>query len=259
MNDGEKIKPQLVRVGYFISPIGGAVVPSEILPGEYLFELVTRGRVKHPEKEAWAGPGWIFFHQPGQETIYQSTADEHYECMTALFTIPAPVTDWPRSFRWEETRDAESFSREMLYAFHHEGISLDVLGDLIWAQFSFRYAQDQVRHSHTRIPPRIASVIAEIARHPERAHSVESLAEKVGLSPSHLHAEFKAATGKTPHQMVIQYRMSAARHRLVTSMDPVKAISYDVGFSNTENFCRAFKKHTGLTAAAFRKKYMLYG
>lgn len=259
MNDGEKIKPKLVRLGYYISPVGGAPSPATVLPGEFLFELVTQGRVKHPEREQWTGPGWIYFHRPGQLTIHESRPDEHYECMTALFRIRHGEPDLSRAFYWQETRDAEDFSREMLYAFHHEGISLELLGNLIWAQFRLRQAQDQLRHSHTRIPPRIASVMEEIARFPEKAHSVESLAAKIGLSPSHLHAEFKAATGRTPHQMVIQYRMSAARHRLVTTPDPVKAIAYDVGFSNTENFCRAFKKHTGLTAAAFRRKYMLYG
>lgn len=259
MKDGEKMKPQLQRLGYYISPSGGAPSPSTILEGETLFEMVTVGRVKHPETDQWAAAGAVFFHRPGQQTIYQSPPEVHYECMTALFRLQGMDPGFPRGFVWEDAREAEAFSREMLYAFHHEGISLDLLGDLIWAQFRLRLEQDRLRRNEARIPPRIASVIREISRHPAFPHTVESLADKVGISPSHLHAEFKAVTGKTPHQWVIQCRMSEARHRLVTSTDPVKAIAFDVGYSNTENFCRAFKKNTGLTAAAFRKKYMLYG
>jgi len=259
MIHGEKMKPTLLRLGYYISPLGGAKAPSEVLPGEFLCEMVTRGRVRHPEREEWLGPGWIYFHRPGQQTISVSPQDEHYECMTALFDLRGGMPEWPRSFYWPELREVENFSREMLFAFHHEGMSLEILGDLIWAQFRLRQALDQARHTHTRVPPRIASLIEEMARHPEHEHSVENLASRIGLSASHLHAEFKASTGKTPHQMLLQFRMSAARHRLVTTTEPVKAIAFEVGFSNTENFCRAFKKHTGFTAASFRRTYMLYG
>jgi AraC-like DNA-binding protein len=234
------------------------VNPSTISPGEFLFEMVTQGRVMHPDTKELVGPGEIFFHRPGEQTIFKSPTDEKYECMTALFHLEKEPENLPRSFCWQETRDAERFSREMLFAFHHEGIALDVLGDIIWAQFSFRLAQDTLRHRQNTIPPRIASVVNEIAKHPEENHSVERLASKIGLSASHLHAEFKSVLGKTPHQVVIQYRMSAARHRLVTTTDPVKAIAFDVGYTNTENFCRAFKNHTGLTAANFRRKYMVY-
>lgn len=259
MKDGEKIKPQLLRLGYFISAPGGSATPHTIKPGELLFEMITQGRVKHPEEALWAGAGWIFLHRPGQQTVCESMADEHYECMTALFSLPKNLEAWPRGFCWQDARAAEEFSREMLFAFHHEGIALSLLGELILSQFRLRRAQDEQRRRHVQISPRIASVIANIARDPAAAHTMSTLAESVGMSASHLHAEFKAATGHTPHQVVIESRMSAARHRLVTTTDPVKAIAFDVGYSNMENFCRAFKKNTGITAASFRKKYMLYG
>ena len=258
MISGEKIKPCLLGLGYYTSPQGGSVSPKEIAQGEYLFELVTRGRGKHPERDEWTGPGWIYFHRPGQKTICESPGNEGYECMTAVFSLKEDSSQWPRSFFWENTRGAENFSREMLFAFHQEGISMDLLGDLIWAQFQLRRAQHEVRQTSKKIPPRIAAVIEAISKHPEKDHSMKNLAEKIGWSASHLHTEFKAATGKTPHQMVIQYRMSVARHRLATTSDPVKAIAFDVGYTNTENFCRAFKKLTGLTAAGFRNKYTLY-
>jgi len=50
----------------------------------------------------------------------------------------------------------------------------------------------------------------------------------------------------------------AARHRLVSSEDPVKVVATEVGYAHTEHFCRAFKKHTGHTADAFRRRYRVY-
>jgi AraC-like DNA-binding protein len=52
--------------------------------------------------------------------------------------------------------------------------------------------------------------------------------------------------------------MRSARHKLVTTGAPIKSIAMDVGYANTENFCRAFKKHCGLTAAAYRRKFIPY-
>jgi AraC-like DNA-binding protein len=88
---------------------------------------------------------------------------------------------------------------------------------------------------------------------------VEDLAAHFGLSASHLHARFREHVGMTPHQHLILQRMRSARHLLVTTSAPIKSIARDVGYANPENFCRAFKKHCGLTAAAYRRKFIPYG
>ena len=64
---------------------------------------------------------------------------------------------------------------------------------------------------------------------------------------------------KRAHQHLILQRMRSARHKLVTTGAPIKSIATDVGYANTENFCRAFKKHCGLTAAAYRRKFIPFG
>jgi transcriptional regulator GlxA family with amidase domain len=62
----------------------------------------------------------------------------------------------------------------------------------------------------------------------------------------------------SPHQYLIRQRMRAARHMLATSTEPIKAIARNTGYINTENFCRAFRQHVGLTAAAYRRTYRIY-
>ncbi|MDA3872823.1 MAG: AraC family transcriptional regulator [Kiritimatiellae bacterium] len=180
--------------------------------------------------------------------------------MTAKFQTDTfgEISHWPREFCWDDSEEAIRFAQEMVYAFHHSEIEHTILGDFILAQLRFRLKQDQLRSTRNQIPERIATVMGIMERQLHNGLSVEYLAEKVGVSASHLFAEFKSATGISPHQYLIQQRMSAARHRLVTTLDPVKAIAYDVGYTNTENFCRGFKRATGLTAASFRKKFRVY-
>jgi len=101
--------------------------------------------------------------------------------------------------------------------------------------------------------------MAHMDRHYAEPLGVEDLAARFGLSASHLHAQFREHVGMTPHQHLILQRMRSARHKLVTTSDPIKSIAREVGYTNTENFCRAFRKHGGLTAAAYRRKFMPHG
>lgn len=247
----------LLRVGYYISPEGGAPRPHHAGPGQLLLECVTAGRVYGPEDATEHGPGWVFAHRPDQHTVFRSPPGGHYECMTVSFEGGA-FPDWPRAFRWEAAEQAVEFAREMLYAFHHSEIDRRILGDLILAQLEFRLARHRPRASRRGIPPRIAALLGFIDKAYAANPSVAELAGRVGLSESYLHARFREAVGTSPHQYILRQRMRAARHRLATTHDPVKAIAHDLGYANPESFCRAFKRANGRTAASFRRRYMVY-
>ncbi|MDD3275802.1 MAG: AraC family transcriptional regulator [Kiritimatiellales bacterium] len=257
---GGKMKCALKGMGYYKSPLGGAANPYRIPDGVLLFELITAGAVYSPSGDTLCGAGWIFVHQPGQATIWRSKPDEFYECMVASFHLeqvcnPEP---WPREFFWEDVAGAVHFAHEMLYAFHHTHVDHALLSDVALSQF--RYRLDSFRRQKSRMenPPRIAAIMAYIEKNYSKALGIEDMAAHVGMSSSHLYAHFREHVKITPHQYLIRQRMHAAKHALATSSVPIKAIAADVGYVNPENFCRAFKQHTGFTAAAYRKKYMIY-
>ncbi|MEX1119910.1 MAG: helix-turn-helix transcriptional regulator, partial [Terrimicrobiaceae bacterium] len=97
-----------------------------------------------------------------------------------------------------------------------------------------------------------------IERHHANPIALEDLAGQAGLSSSHLHAQFRKHVGMTPHQHLILERMRRAKHLLVSTNQPVKAVASSVGYANTENFCRAFRKNFGTTAALYRRKFKTY-
>lgn len=250
----------LQSIGFYRSPPGGSPTPAVIGPEHLLFELITEGAVYVPGEGTLQGVGAVFVQRPGQQTVSRTEGNGRYACMTARFFLKrvSPWVEWPRCFLWEDSREALRFAEKMLHAFHRGGQDRGVIGDLVWSQF--RYQLDRYRsHPVARgIPPRLAAVLAHIEAHHAEPLGLNLLAERIGLSASHLHAEFRAQLGVTPHQYLIGQRMRAAQHRLATTGDPVKAVAEAVGYANIENFCRAFKKHTGLTAAAYRKKYRTY-
>jgi AraC-like DNA-binding protein len=162
-------------------------------------------------------------------------------------------------FQWAEVPEVLRFSQEAVFAFHHTGGDRTVLGDWIWSQLRFRHEEFRRRAARQAIPPAVAEAISHLDRHYAEPLGIGDLAARCGLSISHLHAQFRAHTGMSPHQHLILQRMRSARHQLVTTREPIKSIARDVGYANTENFCRAFKKHCGLTAAAYRRKFLPYG
>jgi AraC-like DNA-binding protein len=254
-------KDKVIRMGYYTSGKGGAPKPFQIPENMLCFEMITDGSVYAPSgnRPQLYGAGWIFVHQAGQHTVWKTEPDSHYECMTVSFNtaLLADTEVWPGAFFWEDINQAVSFAHEMLYARHHTRINQEILGALIWSQFRFRLDQFR-RQSKQQIPPRVAAVMAFIEKHYAEDIAINDLAAQVGLSPSHLHAHFREFVKVTPHQYLIRQRMQAARHALATSNTPIKVLAQEVGYANTENFCRSFKKHAGLTAADYRQKYMVH-
>lgn len=258
LKSGSRLSPILLQIGYFISPTGGSVTPFRIPRHRVLVEWLTHGPIFHPETGEEVPAGSIFLHREGDQTVSRCLPDSHYECMTALFDVEAdPLSDaCPRYVGWPEEEGGVSFARDMVFRHHHTRLGVDVLGPLIWAQLSYRVVL--ASRASQKVPRRISASLQEMERRYAEPLQMEALADQVGLSPSHFHARFKEVMEMTPHRYLVQLRMRAARHRLVTTSDPIKAISFDVGYANAENFCRAFKKETGMTAAQFRDVHQAF-
>jgi AraC-like DNA-binding protein len=254
------MRTSLRSIGYYTSPRGGAPSPHRVERGSLLFELITAGTVYAPDSDKLCPPGWVFVHHPGEKTVWLTEAEGHYECLTAAFEIPHDMRpeSWPRAFRWQDAETAVTFAHEMLHAFHHTAVDREILGDVVWSRLRFQLDHFKRQESRRDIPPRVSEVMAYIDNHFAEAPSIDVLADHVGMSASHLHARFRQFVAMTPHQYVIRRRMRSARHRLATTMVPIKSIASEVGYANTESFCRAFKQHFKTTAAIYRKTYMIY-
>jgi transcriptional regulator GlxA family with amidase domain len=103
--------------------------------------------------------------------------------------------------------------------------------------------------------PVIRRCLAWVADHSETPNPVSSMAERSGLTPRTFARRFGAATGRRPMEHVHAVRIERARGMLERGIDTVDAISYRVGYEDPTFFRRLFKRTTGLTPAAYRRKY----
>ncbi len=98
--------------------------------------------------------------------------------------------------------------------------------------------------------------VSEALRALERAQPDEPdlrcLAKRCGVSVNHLIRLFRAATGRTPIAFWQERRLNRAARLLSETRWSVKAVSYEVGFSDPTHFCRRFRAHFGVTPQTYR-------
>jgi iron complex transport system substrate-binding protein len=97
--------------------------------------------------------------------------------------------------------------------------------------------------------------ICYIKAHYKETISLESLADKLNYSPSHLSLLFKDKTGLSPIAYVTKIRIDKAAELLKETDALIYTISSEVGYQDPHYFSRIFKKVKGFTPGAYRDKY----
>lgn len=82
--------------------------------------------------------------------------------------------------------------------------------------------------------------------------TVETLAERFGMSRQSLNAVFKERIRVTVSEYLRELRMRKAEELLRTTEKPVKEIVQEVGYADVSSFIRHFKRSRGITPGAFR-------
>lgn len=79
-------------------------------------------------------------------------------------------------------------------------------------------------------------------------------AAELNISTNYLSESVKKATGKPAKNMAQEFLILYAKSLLLQNQDTIAVISDQLGFFDTSNFVKFFKKRTGLTPARFRKE-----
>ncbi len=86
---------------------------------------------------------------------------------------------------------------------------------------------------------------------------VDSIAEEVGLSASHLSCCFRRETGRSLHQTLIELRLRRAAELLRHTVHNIGKISKSTGWRNQLYFSAAFRKRYGLSPTEYRTRHEL--
>jgi AraC-like DNA-binding protein len=105
-----------------------------------------------------------------------------------------------------------------------------------------RFAEMAIGNGRLR---RVAGAIAWIREHFAEPLQVEDLAKLVSVSPSTLHAHFRAVTGVSPIQYQKRLRLQEARRRLLTEATSAEVVAYEVGYASASQFSREYARLFG--------------
>lgn len=93
-----------------------------------------------------------------------------------------------------------------------------------------------------------------MSAHLSGALHLSDLAKVAGLSQWYFIRAFKASTGLSPHQWLMQARVARARELLIDSDLSLAAIALETGFSEQSHFTRVFRRIVGTTPAAWQRE-----
>ena len=126
-----------------------------------------------------------------------------------------------------------------------------LIGDRSDGQRSFAIMAPQTLKSDGAI----ADSQAWIAENYACENPVASMANRVGLTSRTFARRFRTSTGYEPMDYVQCLRMEEAKQMLETMELSIEDVGHAVGYEDPTSFRRLFKRKTGLTPAAYRRKF----
>lgn len=168
---------------------------------------------------------------------------------------PSFHTRW--HFRDEPLRELlAEIGREAFDGWSLGALYADVLGLSLTTLLLKRYASTPLKLPFVRggLPMKgIKSSLEFITDNLHRDLHLAEIASVVGLSPFHFARLFKAATGQTTYQYLLEHRLRRAKEYLKFGSVPISQIGTEVGFPNHAHFARSFRRREGITPTAWRR------
>lgn len=113
----------------------------------------------------------------------------------------------------------------------------------------------QALQRQTEAPERLADLLGWMQSHLGDELTVETLAERMHLSPRQLSRLFDAQLGISPARYVEQLRLDEARRRLLEPACRVQRLAVSLGYTSADAFRRAFQRRHGVAPSEYAARF----
>jgi AraC family transcriptional regulator len=104
-------------------------------------------------------------------------------------------------------------------------------------------------------PWQVKKVTQYIEARISHAIPLDELAQQVRLSTSYFSTAFKTTFGIPPHSYIVSCRVDHAKRRMLDSEAPLCEIALDCGLADQSHLSRVFRRVTGTTPSAWRRRF----
>ena len=209
------------------------------------------------------GEGFLIF--PGQVNTYVADLDDPWEYIWVEFDgirvaddlEAAGLTSSSPVYRTQSSELRALMVEEMRYLISNRGASaLHLVGHTyLFLDYLLRSASHPAEQQAGRLQAFYIREAVDFMKENYQADiTVEDIAKRTGLNRSYFGKVFKAATGKSPQQYLITYRMGKAKELLKLTALPVAEVGRAVGYPNQLHFSRAFKGAFGVSPREWRRE-----
>lgn len=105
----------------------------------------------------------------------------------------------------------------------------------------------------------LSPVLQHMGEHYTENLSMKDMARMAGLSTTQFNVRFRGILRMSPTDYVLSRRIQEAQKRLTESSESIAAIGIRVGFVDQSHFTKRFRKVTGMTPLAYRKRFRQTG
>ncbi len=95
-----------------------------------------------------------------------------------------------------------------------------------------------------------------LERHHSLSRNADFYAQKMNITYKHLNIICKEIVDTTAKQFIDEFVILEAKRKLISSTIKSTELAYSLGFEESTNFVKYFKKHTGLTLNTFKRQYI---
>lgn len=230
-------------------------------PGQYTLLLVSTP-VQFLLDGQWVEypAGTAMFYAPGQTVSYRACT-ETYENDWIRFSSEDPlVTQFPMVGVPFPVSDPEYCHHLfMLLTWETSFATADsdlAISHLLQVLF-LRLRQDTAHQEKYPHASALLRLRKEIYNSPQLNWNIQAMAKELHLSNGYLQILYKKMFGTSCMDDVITSRIRLAKEQLTYSEKTISEIAELCGYHNVEHFCRQFRRQTGNTPGAFRRRTLM--
>ena len=270
MNFAENLL-SLKKVMLYTAPADRNPTPFMIPENLHIVEMLTGGEVyfgSGSEKRTYRR-GTIFWHVPGDMTIFDTSRSEPYRCIVFQFAAQTAERIAPRVSSWRGSHEAfEDFIRQAHSAFFFNAntpqqskiVGAYCLSELLMHALSLKNLDGKSIIGQTPQADEVVlrNTLMYIENNLSGDLSSAALSEKLKIPRNKLFNLFSKFLDTTLLDYINEKRFEQARRLLESSNMPIKEVAALCGFEHVEVFHRSFVKRFSSTPRNYRLQAQPY-